>query len=282
MWKESYRLGVDLIDIQHMELFKMVSNLLEAVQNGKGDTRKECVAAITFLREYTLQHFNDEEKYQKSIGYEGLAEHKRIHQEFVRDVMNYERKMVKSGFSTKDVKDFMGMLIAWLVYHVTGVDQQIVARGKQEAAVKAQSHINNYFHISTCHILNKLTGLDVKSINAGKQAVGDLQATIAVQIDLSGDHSGTVTYNYTKQLAFDLMRNMASFTPVTIDELVCSAMLEISNIISVNAIGIMSSYGFSCNMDTRTMQVHPAFIPSKESIIFDTGMGILEIEVSMK
>lgn len=280
MWKESYRMGVDLIDKQHMELFRMAGHLLDVVQNGKGDNKKECIEAITYLKAYTLQHFSDEEDYQKSIGYEGLGIHKLIHQKFVRDVLNHERKMIISDFNVKDVKDFMGMLIAWLVYHVAGADQLIVANKKQEDKV-VHSSINNYFHISACDIINKLTGLDKKNIKVLKQTNGDFQSTIAVKIDLNGETSGTVTYKFTKQLAFDLIHSMASISPETIDELVCSAMLEISNIISVKAIGLMSANGFSCDLDNPVMEVHPAYLPSHESIIFDTGMGILEMEVSI-
>ena len=34
MWKDSYRLGVDRIDNQHMELFRMTDDLVNAVKNG--------------------------------------------------------------------------------------------------------------------------------------------------------------------------------------------------------------------------------------------------------
>ncbi len=33
MWKEKYRIGVDLIDSQHQELFKRLSKFIQIVQN---------------------------------------------------------------------------------------------------------------------------------------------------------------------------------------------------------------------------------------------------------
>ena len=34
MWKDSYRLGVDRIDNQHIELFRMTEDLVNAVKDG--------------------------------------------------------------------------------------------------------------------------------------------------------------------------------------------------------------------------------------------------------
>ena len=34
MWKDSYRLGVERIDEQHMELFRMTEDLVNAVKDG--------------------------------------------------------------------------------------------------------------------------------------------------------------------------------------------------------------------------------------------------------
>ena len=34
MWKNSYRIGVEQIDQQHIELFRMTEDLVNAVKNG--------------------------------------------------------------------------------------------------------------------------------------------------------------------------------------------------------------------------------------------------------
>jgi hemerythrin len=39
MWKESYRLGVETLDSQHQQLFKMVDDLLEVVGGGEREIR---------------------------------------------------------------------------------------------------------------------------------------------------------------------------------------------------------------------------------------------------
>ena len=65
MWKDSYRLGVDQIDTQHRELFRMTAELVSA---SKGTaTEEDCQKALGFLKDYVIRHFRDEEAYQEAI-----------------------------------------------------------------------------------------------------------------------------------------------------------------------------------------------------------------------
>ncbi len=75
MWKDSYRLGVERIDHQHIELFRMTEELVNAGKNGaEVETYQKILA---FLKDYVIYHFRDEEAYQESVHYNGLAAHKR-------------------------------------------------------------------------------------------------------------------------------------------------------------------------------------------------------------
>lgn len=65
MWKDKYRIGVELIDTQHQELFKRVSDFLQSVQE-KGDWEEKTAAVretLEFMQNYVVEHFNDEEEY---------------------------------------------------------------------------------------------------------------------------------------------------------------------------------------------------------------------------
>ena len=65
MWKDSYRLGVERIDQQHMELFRMTEDLVNAVKAGAGV--EEYQKALGFLKDYVVYHFRDEEAYQACL-----------------------------------------------------------------------------------------------------------------------------------------------------------------------------------------------------------------------
>jgi len=138
MWKEKFRIGVSCIDLQHQELFAKTGELLREVNDSVDKHRDTCISTILFLKGYAVKHFADEEKYQKSIRYVNFDEHKKQHEKFIRTVLDHEQKMLAADFDAKSVKAFTGMLVTWLVYHVTDSDQK-VGQYKPEAAQAAWS-----------------------------------------------------------------------------------------------------------------------------------------------
>ena len=72
-WTEELEVGVEMIDSQHHALIDIANNVIEAVENGED---KEAVdKTITKLREYTVFHFNEEEKLMEEIIFFFQAEH---------------------------------------------------------------------------------------------------------------------------------------------------------------------------------------------------------------
>jgi hemerythrin len=90
MWKEKYKIGVKLIDEQHQELFRRVSDFIKTVQSeGKWEEKLSKVKeTLEFMKECVITHFNDEEIYQKDIGYPGYEEHSQIHEKLKYEVVN--------------------------------------------------------------------------------------------------------------------------------------------------------------------------------------------------
>jgi hemerythrin len=127
MWNESYAIGVEQIDNQHRDLFANVTeNLLLAIQMPERYANKQyCISCIVFLKAYVVQHFRDEEDYQKSIGYTGYEAHKEQHSRLAQDVLDFERKLQDSNFSLSTVKRFLGFVLNWLMVHVAEEDAQI-------------------------------------------------------------------------------------------------------------------------------------------------------------
>ena len=136
MWKDSYRLGVERIDEQHKELFRMTEDLVNAVQRGASVTEYQKV--LEFLKDYVIYHFRDEEAYQASIQYEGLAAHQAEHRQFTQTVQQYEKRLTENGFEEKTMKDLAGTVTAWLIYHVVDTDQKILS-GKKLRPRKSSS-----------------------------------------------------------------------------------------------------------------------------------------------
>ncbi|AFS79567.1 hemerythrin-like metal-binding protein [Gottschalkia acidurici 9a] len=127
MWKDKYRVGVDLIDEQHKELFNRLSTFIQIVQNednwdDKLDRVKE---TMEFLQDYVVYHFNDEEAYQEEIGYPDIENHKKIHAEFKQGINDYVKLLEQGGFTQEKIQELSAKLMTWLIMHVGRMDQKI-------------------------------------------------------------------------------------------------------------------------------------------------------------
>lgn len=127
MWKEKYRIGVDLIDSQHQELFKRLSKFIQIVQNNIPweDKLEEVKETLNFLGGYVVFHFNDEENFMKEINYPDFELHKKIHEDFKDEINEYIKLFEKEGFTEDKIQELNAKLMTWLIMHVGKMDQQI-------------------------------------------------------------------------------------------------------------------------------------------------------------
>ena len=119
-WKEKYSVRVKTIDDHHKVLVKYINELNNAMLYEKG--RNEIATILEGLVDYTVFHFDYEEKMLEKNGYDDLINHKKIHVKFVNKI-----KELKSDFESGEKelsKDVMDFLKAWLVEHIMGTDQK--------------------------------------------------------------------------------------------------------------------------------------------------------------
>ena len=284
LWKDKLCIGVDIIDEQHKELFSKTDDLLKAVTEKKQNQKQGCISAVNFLKDYAVKHFATEEGHLKTIGFPDFEDHKKLHDKFIGTVLHHEKKMLESDFDEKDVKEFTGMLIAWLLYHVADCDQKhgrFARDEKQEKPADAAYHHNEIVCNSISDVLNKMAGLDTstKIINTHSET---FDGSVAVEISLIGDVSGFIAFVYPVIFIQKLINEMMAFTPKTIGELEISALFEMSNIISGTVCGqIGKEKGIFCDIKPPLM-ISRADIVSDEKVILDTGIGIVETGISIK
>ncbi len=138
MWKETYKIGVDLIDTQHKELFHRVYDFIQSVQQ-KGEWEEKLAKVkdtLTFMQNYVVEHFEDEEEYQRKINYPHYEEHKAIHGRFREMINNYAKRFKQENYTQEIVQEFGGKLMTWLIMHVAATDQQIGAYVRQQGGRK--------------------------------------------------------------------------------------------------------------------------------------------------
>ncbi len=171
-WKDDYKIGVKIIDDAHKQLFSIVSRIMRNFTEADFERNKmTCIEAIKYLKSYTMQHFAEEEEYQRSIGYHGYVNHKKVHDN-MRDVVvpALEREITSSRYSRESMEHFVGACAGWLAAHVLIEDQAIAGKvpSKWKEGIDRESTemleeifktINNgAFHVTTTLVSEKYAG----------------------------------------------------------------------------------------------------------------------------
>lgn len=128
VWTPDLSVGVDSIDGQHQQLFKMANDLFEAGKSGK--SKEKIGELLNFLDSYTKQHFRDEESYMATIKYPGLAEQQTAHKNFVAELTKLKAAYDTSGGNISVIIGANQMVIDWLTKHISGMDKKIGAYTK--------------------------------------------------------------------------------------------------------------------------------------------------------
>ncbi|MCL1804877.1 MAG: hypothetical protein FWG28_02580 [Clostridiales bacterium] len=282
LWKDRLSIGNDTIDGQHRALFERAEELLGKINDSLESNKESCISAIRFLKDYTVFHFGIEETYQESIGYPDFKAHQKLHQGFINTILEHEQKMTGSDFAEKDVKDFSGMLVAWLLYHVADIDQGI-GRFARNAGLEPQVAVphthSEIIRQSVFNVLHKMAGLDMGAMKQVESHDEGFENSVAIEMLLSGGVSGFITFVYPVAFINNLIYQMMDFEPEAIDELELSALFEVSNITCKTICEqIEAEKGVLCVIEPPFMTSRLDINPD-ERIALDTGIGIVEADI---
>lgn len=122
VWKDDYNTGIDEIDTQHRQLFKLGSQIFDLVSLDDGfDHYDEIINILNDLREYTIYHFDFEEKYMLSIGYEDFDSHKDLHDKLIDRISNIETKDIDSDQKSISL-NLLDFIATWIGNHILKED----------------------------------------------------------------------------------------------------------------------------------------------------------------
>ncbi|MDR2590699.1 MAG: hypothetical protein LBC71_06925, partial [Oscillospiraceae bacterium] len=212
------------------------------------------------------------------INYEDFEYHKALHEKFITTVAQHEKKMLASDFSDNDVKEFVGTLVAWVLYHVSEEDQRIVVETPKKEILAEHSDL---IFICACDVINKIAGFDLEKMDKADVNHVELNDSLIVEVVISGGISGYInlvfSFSFIKNLIVALMGSFSG----TVDELATSALLEISHIMSINICGkIAKEKGVTCDVKPPVI-VEKSTKMLSERVAIDTGEGIIEIGLSI-
>ena len=130
VWKDEYNIGIDIIDKEHERLFKIINKLFRFTDE-KSKSQWACQEGIKFFKDHAAKHFTEEEGYMEAVGYERLAAHRHIHQEFrERTLPALEAELEQTDYSADAVGHFLGVCAGWLIGHTLMEDRAIAGKSR--------------------------------------------------------------------------------------------------------------------------------------------------------
>ena len=121
---DEYLTGVELVDEEHKELFRIIGQVHEIIADGlMADKNDEIIRLLEELRIYTKSHFMDEEEYLRSIQYEGLGAQKAAHEIFSAGLDEIDLNKI-GVHQEKMVGELITFMAEWLVDHILRMDKK--------------------------------------------------------------------------------------------------------------------------------------------------------------
>ena len=122
---DDYLTGIALVDAEHKELFRIVDKANQLVKSFDELSGYDSIIEIlNELKEYTKEHFSDEEEYMESIQYEGLSAQKRAHEAFIDKLENIDLAQIDAN-PQEYLQELLEFLLGWLINHILYTDKEI-------------------------------------------------------------------------------------------------------------------------------------------------------------
>ena len=125
-------LGVDAIDNEHRELFRIINETQELLDNQiLNDKYDRILEMIERLERYAEEHFRHEEAYMESIRHPELNLQKKQHLLFCEKIDSITNSFSSDQEQQTVLEDLLKYLVTWLYQHIISCDLMI---GKLKSA----------------------------------------------------------------------------------------------------------------------------------------------------
>jgi hemerythrin-like metal-binding protein len=119
-WKNDFSVNIAEIDKQHMCLFELINKLHDSMKTGQGNSVIGPI--LSDLINYTVFHFDTEEKYFKKFQYSEYLRHKIEH-----DGLRTKAKQLNAEFAAGKVTitvEVLNFLRDWISNHILKSDKK--------------------------------------------------------------------------------------------------------------------------------------------------------------
>lgn len=118
--------GNQRIDEQHKELINQLNKLHNAMKERRG--REETANIISFLENYVVKHFADEEIITSKVVNSIQLTNVRAHKEFIAKVAQFKEEHQKNSITL--TINMYTELSSWLINHIKTIDVKLVPLAK--------------------------------------------------------------------------------------------------------------------------------------------------------
>lgn len=113
-WKKEYNVGVELVDNQHQEMFKIMNELDDAISAKR--PKEELNMIINSLIDWSKNHFKFEEDIFKKLKFEHKEEHEKHHSDFKKKLEDLRNKIKQKH---DDIQEHLAKYLRdWLTDHI--------------------------------------------------------------------------------------------------------------------------------------------------------------------
>ena len=120
-WSDKFSINVESIDTQHRRLFELANEMYDMANTNS--EKQALVRALNDLLDYTVYHFQSEERLMQEQNYPRYAAHRQVHEALTRQALDFKAK-VDNGESVS-ARDFLKFLFDWLAKHIMDQDKKI-------------------------------------------------------------------------------------------------------------------------------------------------------------
>ncbi len=121
-WSDRYSVEIVEIDEQHKKLINLINEMYDAMQAGKG--REIIDTVIDEFVDYTVYHFDTEERLLRQHGYPNYDDHKEMHDHIAKKARELKKNLDK-GDKPSNI-DVMLLMTNWLNTHILEEDRKYV------------------------------------------------------------------------------------------------------------------------------------------------------------
>lgn len=121
LWNPCLEIGVDTIDEEHKRLVKIANALVKIARDG--GEKSQLVGAFSFLHEYALTHFDNEEAYMKKVRFKGYEDHHAEHLKLKKQVKEFQRDLYEA--EEIPAQEIISFIKSWLLDHIIKTDMKL-------------------------------------------------------------------------------------------------------------------------------------------------------------